>query len=408
MIHPHRPNLRKCPTACRPCSTAVFARHASRRSAAVTVAIIASGCFPSFHAPSIPPPNVSVLNELARAADADPTSTGLHVTVDTSREAVVIVAGPFRLAPAHGSGAHSAHSAMDLGEHSVARLRFDWPVTGWVRGYQLDVFDASGKPADPSFVHHFVVTNFDRRQLIYPTAEKLVGIGRETGSVDLPVSLGVPLAPGYRMGMLAGLHNAGDDEAEIFLRLILRWTAADGRRTPRAVMPINLDVNNVVGSSSAYDLPGGRSSRAYEFEVPLDGRLLGLSGHLHDHGLAVRLEDVETSRTIAEVRGILDQQGRIVRVDQKKWIGLFGRGIPLRGGRRYRLVADYDSPARDTLRSGAMGQMMGVFAPDDWSAWPRVDAGDRDYRKDAAAWQLDLSTEEFMRTGADSLQRHAS
>ena len=366
----------------------------------VSAALVAGSCIPRFHAPPIPPPSASMLREMKRVAGATPGGIELRVLVDSGREAVVALAGPFRLPAASGADAHAGHDAMDVAaEHLVARLRFDWPVGGWVRGYQLDVFDANGRPMAPAFVHHFLVANFDRRQMIYPTAEKLVGIGRETGSVDLPVSMGVPLPPGQRIGMMAALHNEGDADTEVFLRLILRWTAPDQRRDPTAVMPVNLDVQNVAGTSSAYDLPPGRSSRAYEFEAPVDGRLLAISGHLHDHGVAVRLEDAHTNREIAEVRGIRDRDNRIVRVEQKKWIGLLGTGIRMRAGRRYRLVGDYDNSARDTLPSGAMAQMIAVFAPDDWGAWPRVDAGHPDYRADVAPWRLDLTSEEFMRSG---------
>jgi hypothetical protein len=293
---------------------------------------------------------------------------------------------------------------MDVAEHLVGRLRFDWPVDGWVRGYQLDLFDARGRPASPSYVHHFTVTNFDRRQLIYATAEKLVGVGRETGSVDLPVSLGVPLAVGQRIGMMVALHNETEVPAEIFVRLILRWTPPNGDRNPTAVMPLNLDVNNLPGMSSAYDLPAGRSSRAFEFSVPLDGRLLAISGHLHDYGLAVRLQDTETQRTVAEVRSVLGPDRSIVGVEQKKWIGLFGRGIRLRAGRRYRLIGEYDNP-RQPLRSGAMTQMIAVFAPDDWTAWPRLDPAHRDYQMDAASWRLELTSGEFMRSHAAAAAR---
>ena len=372
----------------------------SRTLFAVSALLVMGGCFPRFSTPPIPPPSAAILREIANVASHSPARVALRVMVDSSREAVIALAGPFRLAPAIANEeAHTTHHGMDATGHLVGRLRFDWPVAGWVRGYELDLFDSHGRRTSPSFVHHFTVTNFDRRQLIYATAEKLVGVGRETGSVDLPVSLGVPLAVGQQIGMMVALHNEREVATEIFLRLVLRWTPPNGRRSPTAVMPLNLDVNNLPGMSSAYDLPAGTSSRAFEFSVPLDGRLLAISGHLHDYGLAVRLEDAETEDTVAEVRGVLGPRGTIVGVEQKKWIGLFGRGIRLRAGRRYRLVGEYDNP-HGPIRSGAMTQMIAVFAPDDWTAWPRLDRADRDYETDAASWRLDLTSEEFMQSGA--------
>jgi hypothetical protein len=286
---------------------------------------------------------------------------------------------------------------MDEAEHFVVPMRFDWPVDGWVRGYQVSLFDANGASVDPSFLHHFVVINFDRRQFVYAAAERLVGVGRETGSVDLPVSFGVPLAPGHRIGVSAAWHNETNEEVEVYLQLIMRWTPADGRRTPTQVMPINLDVNHVPGESSAYELPPGRSARTFEFEAPINGRLLAISGHLHDHGLGVWLEEAESGRKVAEVKGVLDQEGRILRVEQKKWLGLFGQGIRLHAGRRYRLAGGYDNPGEVSLPGGAMAQMIAVFAPDDWTAWPTLDGGNPDYLTDVGGWDLHLTSEEFMR-----------
>ena len=63
-------------------------------------------------------------------------------------------------------------------------------------------------------------------------------------------------------------------------------------------MPIYMDVNLTVGGSNTFDVPPGKSTKSFEFTLPVGGRLLGVGGHMHDYGVRVRLEDAETGKVI--------------------------------------------------------------------------------------------------------------
>ena len=356
------------------------------------------GCFWRIEVPPVPAPPPRALQALAR--DLPGQAVGLRIDVDSARGAVLALAGPFRLPPSSaGMQDRPSHvhvqPSMAMGE--AVPLRFDWPVEGWMRGFELRIYDADGAELPSSFIHHFVVINFDRRDMVYPTVERLLGIGQETGDVVLPASIGVPLTQGQRMGMYAVWNNQLDHEIDVYLRLALRWTPATGRSNLRAVIPVSLDVNHTPGASSAYDIPSGRSTRSFDFQVPVDGRLLALSGHMHDFGIGVRLEDTSEGRQIAQIKAIRDEEGRVLRMEQKKRLGFLWRGVELREGRSYRVVAEYDNPQADTLRMGAMGHLVAVIAPEDWRAWPRIDPTDPEYQTDVAGWGLDMSSGDFMR-----------
>ena len=58
--------------------------------------------------------------------------------------------------------------------------------------------------------------------------------------------------------------------------------------------------------------------------------------------------------------------------------GVLGRGPHLKAGRPYRLVAVYEGSPADSIR-GAMGLMGGIFAPDHYHRWPRIDRRDPAY-----------------------------
>lgn len=366
------------------------------RLAILSGLVLTAGCFWRVSVPPVPPPPSQLLTALED--DLALQEVGLSVQVDSARGAVIALAGPFFLPPSADGGMQGHVHGEPMRMHQQTPIRFDWPVEGWVRGFELRLYDSDGVELPPEYVHHFVVINFDRRDMVYPTVERLLGVGQETGDVVLPSSVGVPIEPGTRMGMYAMWDNQSGREIEAYLRLVLRWTPVTATSTPRAVIPVSLDVNHVPGASSAYDLPPGRSERSFEFRVPVDGRFLALSGHMHDYGIRVRLEDVTEGKQIGEVKAIRDEAGRLLRVEQKKRLGFLWRGIRLHADRTYRIAAEYDSPMADTLRMGAMGHMVAAFAPDDWRVWPEIDTTHPDYLTDVAGWGLALPSKEFMRS----------
>ena len=71
--------------------------------------------------------------------------------------------------------------------------RFEWPLDTWVRGAQVKVVDGRGQPLPRQLLHHLTIENFDRRELVYPVAERLMSMGKETQDISLPRTVGVPM-----------------------------------------------------------------------------------------------------------------------------------------------------------------------------------------------------------------------
>jgi hypothetical protein len=125
----------------------------------------------------------------------------LDVRIDSSAHEVVITTRPFDLPDMSAEHDHSR-------SHDTPVYRFDWPVEGWFRGFRVAVLDADGKELPRRLMHHLIMINYDRRQLIYSTAERLWGAGVETGNFTLPRTIGVPLRPGTPLGMYIAWHNS--------------------------------------------------------------------------------------------------------------------------------------------------------------------------------------------------------
>jgi len=322
------------------------------------------------------------------AAGLGPGSTDPKVTlaVDSSKKELVITAGPFDLP---NMPPMEDHAMMDLGmSHDTPIQQFTWPMDAWFRGFHLEMVDGQGRPVSRDVIHHMIMVNFSRRMLLYEGPERLMGAGSETEDIVVPKTIGVPMEAGMKLGMYVAWHNStGQDLKGVYMRLTMLWTPKNQNPPPVNTLPIYMDVNLTVGASNTFDVPPGESEKAWEFTLPVSGRLLGVGGHLHDYGVRVRLEDAETGKVLTTVTATRDSAGHVTKVSRKLF-GVSGEGLRLKEGHRYRVVGEYDNPTDVTQVRGAMAHMSGIFTPDDMRKWPAIDPSNPDYQRDLASLQV--------------------
>jgi hypothetical protein len=322
-------------------------------------------------------PLIAPLSLIAVALVQSPPPVPVAVRVDSAHHRVVITAGPYRLPP----NAPGLHAEMDHEPEDLLVQEFAWPITTWIRGFRLEVVDPSGRQLPRSLMHHMSMMNFDRREVVYPIVERLLGAGRETGDIVLPRTAGVPVTAGHRLGLYIMWDNqTGTEIPAAYLRLIIPWISPRQVPRPATALPFLVDVNFVFGGSNSFTVPPGRSTRTYDFSVPLAGHLLAAGGHLHDHGIGLRLEDTRSGKTLVRIQPKCDRDGRIVGMPRKLF-GTRGRGPRLRPDRVYRLVVEYDNPTGEPLPH-VMGSIAGLFVPDDLRRLPALDPANPDYRAD--------------------------
>ena len=303
---------------------------------------------------------------------------GVHV--DSARHLVVITMGPFVIPPAPPV---MSHMAMHMEGNDSLVKRISWPMTTLLQGLRMEILDADGHPLPRRLIHHLNLVNFDRRQLVYPLAERMMGFGQETEDVSVPRSIGVPISAGHRVGVFVMWDNeTGQPLRDVTVRLTFSWAAGNLQPHPIAVMPFIIDANLVVGGHNVFDVPPGGCTRAYDFRLPVDGHLVAVSGHLHDHGTWVRLVDRTTGKVVVTVNARSDSAGHVTGMS-RELLALRGQGPHLKANHAYRLETRYENASADTLH-GMMALMVGLFAPDDPRRWPNIDPGDGDYQKDLA------------------------
>jgi len=325
----------------------------------------------------------SLITPPAHAAARPQDDVKVTVTIDSAKKVVRVKAGPFHLP---NMPHMEDHGMMDMGTGAMTPVyHFTWPVEGWLRGFDSGVEDSVGKKLPKNLMHHMIGVNYSRRQALYPAAERLFGAGAETADATIPATIGVPMKPGMDLGFYIMWHNeSGADMDGVYMTVDLKYSPKNINPRPVEVLPLYMDVNLTVGGTNTYDLPPGRSEKSWDFDFPLNGRLLGYGGHLHDHGLGVRLVDLTSNKVVAQVRAERDQTGKVTGVS-RSLPGVRGEGVRLRAGRKYRIIATYDNPTGHVLKNGAMAHITGIFSPDNPAAWPAINESDPEYQKDLAS-----------------------
>lgn len=235
------------------------------------------------------------------------------------------------------------------------------PVDGWIHGYEIEIVDGSGREVPQQVLHHVNLISPDHRELFSPIMRRIGAAGQETEPVRLPRLAGYPIQQGETLMIASMLHNPTESAYDdAYVRIRMPYTPAEARIRPVEVFPFYMDVMPPA-SVHAYDLPPGRSEMSWEGQPAVSGRILGVGGHLHEHGVALRLEDVTRGKVIWEAEPVVDEDGRIIAMPTKRF--LWRLGLPFRSDRTYRLTAVYENPTGETIARGAMGALGGIFRP---------------------------------------------
>jgi hypothetical protein len=176
------------------------------------------------------------------------------------------------------------------------------------------------------------------------------------------------------------LHNPDARAYQgVRLRIHMPYTPSHAWPAPISIFPLYVDVMPPAGIH-AYDLPPGRSQKSWEGKPALDGRLLGVGGHLHKYGVELRFEDVTSGDVLWRATPTVDSAGNVIAMPTKQFF--WRLGLRLHRDHVYRLTAMYNNPTGRTIPEGAMGTLGGVFLPDHAESWPAVDRHNPEYQLD--------------------------
>lgn len=316
---------------------------------------------------------------------APSTEHGLQVKVDSVRHTVTLIGGRYDIAPAMEEMPGMPMGMMKMESSSL--LRFNWPVTGWVRGVKLRITDATGKLLPRRLVHHINVVNFGRRQLFYAIPERMIAMGEETEDIMVPATVGIPVSANMPMAALVMWHNHLPTAIKgVSFEMTITYSPTNLVPKPVSVLPVYLDVMNPVGKDVDFNLPAGPQTFTKDFRLPLSGRIIGAGGHAHDFATALMLQDVSDTakpRRVVSLNIKLAPKGYIQAVE-RQLPGITGDGIKLQDSHVYRLVGKYNNPTGKEIEKGAMLHMALLYVPDRPEQWPKLDANNADWKIDVA------------------------
>jgi TonB family protein len=173
--------------------------------------------------------------------------------------------------------------------------------------------------------------------------------------------IGYAVSKGEKIRISSMFHNPTEASyAEAYLVVEMEYQTRGEGTDLKSVYPAWFDVKEC--GSSSYDLSAGASERSGRFRLGYSGVLLGVGGHLHDFGQAVRLQDVSRGRDVADLKAELDVQGRIRSMPIANFAA--SGGYRMNRGDSFEVTASYQNPGGEQP-AGAMGIAVGYFLPDD-------------------------------------------
>src|SRR2546427_10468397 len=181
-------------------------------------------------------------------------------------------------------------------------------VSGSISHFHMEVVDPSGRRLPQAMLHHFNLSDPERRELFLPIGLHIMAASKETPAATVPRLLfGLPLERGQRLiasGMLG--NETAALQRGVRVRLVLGYVPASRPWPLFHAYPWVMDVQFPLGrrprGSQARDPPPRRTERHWESSPAVPGTILGMGGHLHDHGVSLEVKDVTTGEILWQDR----------------------------------------------------------------------------------------------------------
>lgn len=316
---------------------------------------------------------------------------------DPAHHQLVITIGPVEV-PAHslmsppGPGGHEAHDAHGAVYPPLGIVHI--PFDGYLHSLRYDLVDASDSILPHAYLHHLNLNDPDHRELFLPIARRMVAVSKETPALEMPPELmGYPVEHGQHIVVSGMLHNPSDEDLHgVTIRVTIGYTLASEGKPEYAVLPFHLDVAFPAGEKS-FDLPPGRHSWSNEGSPAVPGTILGIGAHYHDFVEHIAFEDVTAGEILWVGCPIFGPPGQVERSTIGRMYEHYEAvlGIPITPEHTYRVTVTYNNTTRDTIPSGGMGVVAGVFTPDDGVTWPALDRMSALYRLDERHFMREIA-----------------
>jgi hypothetical protein len=288
----------------------------------------------------------------------------LEEKMDAATNTITLRVGPMTLP------AHTGHTKMP----QPPDLFWTIPVDAWLLAYTPRLVDSNGSEVPGRVLHHVAFWNENRSDFLCPNKEEhIFGAGSEmTNWAQIP-GHGYRVQKGDKIRIETMVHNPWDtgyDKVYLEVKIPFAPAVASGaglgaqlgaQPAVKSVYPTWMDVESC--GNSGYDLKPGKNVTTGTVVVKYDGILLGVGGHMHDYAKGIVLENATRKETVATLDATVDEHGQLLSMPV---VTFFDKGgYKFASGDTLKITATYENPTGKLLRDGAMGIVVGYFAPAD-------------------------------------------
>ncbi len=238
------------------------------------IAVLAAAAPVSAHVgPTVIPTPSDARNDL-------PSRAGTWVKVDY---------GPYTIPAASGGSLGQIHNAVQFG---VPAPCSDCYVTDIIPGlvYANGAGGAPGTNANLDsgvMLHHMLASNpgTGKQDLTCPgsgpglTGERVFAAGNERTHMHLPTGFGYQQGENDNWNQIYHLVNRNTSTRSVYIELIFRYVP---QANPVRPMWLDIDGMGAACGDSEYTIPQGYSDTHQQWTSTISGRLVGISGHMHD------------------------------------------------------------------------------------------------------------------------------
>lgn len=158
-------------------------------------------------------------------------------------------------------------------------------------------------------LHHVVTLNWDAPDhtcapSLFGGAVNLLGLfsggnerffaaGNERTVMTMPPGYGYHVKSSDDWGLIMHLMNMTSQERDVVFEFTFTW-----QQSATSVEPIWFDIDQC--DDSELPIPAGYSDTHWDWNSSLNGRIVAIGGHVHDRGISISLENVNTGEIICD------------------------------------------------------------------------------------------------------------
>ncbi len=235
----------------------------------------------------------------------------------------------------------------------IGRFRMGERV--WVTGWRSNTENADGTRAPDDIHCHTTLSDIP---MIQDDGQLFMGAYTDgfTPVFELPEGFAIPVPAGMRMIFQPMFNNRRPEPRKARMRLEIDYVPDSERKLEYT--PLTAYTIRVSESDMYWIEPRTQDTKTRVIEVPFEGRVHAIGGHVHPHGEFIELARERDHKVLFTARLLKAEKLE----DQRLTTYQSTKGFYVRRGEQLRITAYYDNPTDEKI--DAMGGFFVLYDPE--------------------------------------------